>query len=184
MVQGNSDRRKELAVGRRNDRKAEKARKKAGVVKATPSEARSRLLEISRSLDLPLTAWVESSEPGREVCAQYFRTGDCGSKRCKYSHEACLSAAPPSAPPNSRQSLPALSCMDLVDVDPGGQLVYDKNLRTQRRAKSRLLFVELEGELVFDFEDPNLFREFVSRISTPPGEAEVIEAAAATTADR
>ena len=48
MVQGNSDRRKELAVGRRKDRKAEKARKEAGTVKATPSEARSRLLDHGR----------------------------------------------------------------------------------------------------------------------------------------
>ena len=104
-----------------------------------------------RSVDKPLTAWVSAPDPrGREVCALHFRIGECRSKRCKYSHAVCLSA--PSPPPGGRQSLPSLSRVDLAAVDPGGELVYDKNLRTQRRAKSRLLYVEFEGALVYDFE--------------------------------
>ena len=66
MVQGNSARRKELAVARRQDRKNEVARKKAGASKATPVEARARILHhVSLSKeDTSAIAWC-SIEQGK-----------------------------------------------------------------------------------------------------------------------
>ena len=46
----------------------------------------------------------------------------------------------------------------LERVAAGGKLSYDPNLRTQRRGKSALLFVEYRGELVYDAYNPSVFQ--------------------------
>ena len=226
MVQGNSARRKELAQGRRQDRKKEIARKKAGARCATPIEARARLLHFANmngATDDELRAWVSvecSSE--KDVCDAFWRTGSCSRKRCRYDHSesiAFLTGVPESSVAevevvgavkengeekkaeeqedemavrgrkkrggggkrrskkhssassssnSSKQSgngcdcLPAMVCKPLSSVQAGGHLAYDTNLRTQRRTKSTLQFVEFRGALVFDAYCPGVFASFAA----------------------
>ena len=231
MVQGNSARRKELAQGRRQDRKKEIARKKAGARCATPIEARARLLHFANmngATDDELRAWVSvecssAEQSGRkDVCDAFWRTGSCSRKRCRYDHSesiAFLTGVPESSVAevevvdavkengeekkaeeqeeemavrgrkkrggggkrrskkhssassssnSSKQSgngcdcLPAMVCKPLSSVQAGGHLAYDTNLRTQRRTKSTLQFVEFRGALVFDAYCPGVFASFAA----------------------
>ena len=181
QIAGNGARRKELALGRRLDRKAEKERKKSGPLRATPGEARSRLLDYSKKMGVCMRAWVEDQIAGKNakrLCGLYFRGGECPQKKCKFSHDAGL-AKPLLAAANQggcslSPSLPPMVLMDLHEVDAGGKLAYDKTVRTQRRTKSLLCFVELEEECVFDFENPTVFSEFVEsiRVKVPAWEEE------------
>ena len=89
MVQGNSARRKELAAGRRQDRKDEIARKASGARCATPLEVRARLLHYfgTHNKRGALVGFVESPDATQKnVCDQWWRTGSCSKKRCKLSH--------------------------------------------------------------------------------------------------
>lgn len=90
MVKGNSARRKELAARRRQDRKDEISRKKAGPSCATPIEARARILEWCSRSEANAIAWV-AVETGKDVCEEFWRNGECRSKRCRLSHENSLS---------------------------------------------------------------------------------------------
>ena len=87
MVKGNSARRKELAQGRRQDRKNEVERKKAGASRVTPMEARARILSCASlsSNNITPVAWC-SIQDGKSVCESWFRTESCPRKRCKYDH--------------------------------------------------------------------------------------------------
>ena len=89
MVQGNSARRKELAAGRRQDRKDEISRKASGARFATPLEVRARLLHYAgQNKREALVGFVESPDAcqKKKVCDQWWRTGCCSKKRCKLSH--------------------------------------------------------------------------------------------------
>ena len=57
-------------------------------------------------------------------------------------------------------ALPAMDCVPLKSADAGGQLAYDRTLRTQRRKESTLLFVAWRGELVFDAANPSVFARY------------------------
>jgi hypothetical protein len=224
MVKGNAERRKELAAKRKQDRKDEVVRQKAGVSRATPVEIRGRLLHdasIAGAGDNELIAWVAvPSEDGagasrKDICEAWWRTGFCGLKRCRLSHDesiAHLCSVPESAGAwnttesiddggskddqqgkkgagkgkkgkKSRSgkgddefdanggSLPAMDCMPLKNVDAGGQLAYDRNVRSQRRRESKMLFVAFRGNLVFDAANPEVFVKYASTspvaIATP-----------------
>ena len=65
MVRGNSARRKELAARRRQDRKDEIARKRAGTARATPVEARARILAFCAE-GQEARAWVASGANGKD----------------------------------------------------------------------------------------------------------------------
>ena len=104
MVQGNSARRKELAAGRRQDRKDEIVRKTQGAFRATPTEARARLLHYAGRLESStgsstdlMVAFVakslvaDSNSTEKDVCQSWFRTGSCPRKRCCLSHDATIS---------------------------------------------------------------------------------------------
>lgn len=170
MVQGNSARRKELAAGRRQDRKDEIERKKGGAARVTPVEARARLLDFGakNNTKSSIIAWYvdPSVEKAPAWCAVHFRDGACPrGKRCKLSHQdsiAHLAACPLAA---FAESLPALVRGQLEDVQAGGQLVYNSKIRTQRREKSTLYFVEYNNALVFDFENPHCFEEWALGIA-------------------
>jgi hypothetical protein len=53
-----------------------------------------------------------------------------------------------------------MDCVPLKSADVGGQLAYDRTLRTQRRKESTLLFVAWRGELVFDAANPSVFARY------------------------
>jgi len=170
MVQGNSARRKELAVGRRQDRKDEIERKKSGAAMVTPAEARARLLDFGtkNSTKSSMIAWsvTPSSSQAPFWCAAYFRDGECPrGKRCKLSHEESIAhlACPLAA---FAENLPALVRGQLEAVQAGGKLVYNSKLRTQRREKSSLYFVEYNNTLVFDAENPHCFEQWASGVAT------------------
>lgn len=240
MVKGNFERRKELAAQRKQDRKDEVVRQKAGAIAATPVEVRGRLLhdaKVSGARDDELLAWVvaparpESTDGDapasrrdafrdggvgnvvsrKDVCEAWWRTGFCELKRCRLSHADSIShvkGVPEFGAPadgsgdtggagggsgtgkksgkggkkkgkkgraadedddgaaNGAQVggiLPAMDCVPLKTVDAGGQLEYDRNLRTQRRKKSPLLFIAFRGELVFDKFNPEVFARYAAK---------------------
>lgn len=196
MVRGNAARRKELAAMRRQDRKDEVARKKGGASRATPIEARARILafcaEAQRrgrqdgsSGGQNARAWVVAKDGGKDICEAWWRHGECGSKRCRLSHETTLahltgmpdgSAAEGGAAigavrgskkrggrrQRDNAALPPMLCVPLSDVHAGGKLRYDAKVRTQRREKSDLLFVEVSGALVFDKFNPSVFAQWAA----------------------
>jgi len=182
MVQGNSARRKELAAGRRQDRKDEIERKKAGISRVTPVEARARLLDFGakNSKKSSMRAWSVSPSENKAPawCAEYFRCGSCPrGKRCKLSHEesiAHLSQPAEGGCAEFAESLPALIVGQLEQVQVGGKLKYDSKLRTQRREKSSLYFVELDNVLVFDAENPHCFEQWALSVATQE-KREVVE---------
>eukprot|EP00751_Fragilariopsis_kerguelensis_P009846 CAMPEP_0170803632 /NCGR_PEP_ID=MMETSP0733-20121128/30179_1 /TAXON_ID=186038 /ORGANISM="Fragilariopsis kerguelensis, Strain L26-C5" /LENGTH=224 /DNA_ID=CAMNT_0011157437 /DNA_START=83 /DNA_END=760 /DNA_ORIENTATION=+ len=169
MVQGNSARRKELAAGRRQDRKDEIERKKAGAARVTPAEARARLLDFGtkNSTKSSMIAWSVSPSSSSVSCwcAAYFRDGACPrGKRCKWSHaESIAHLACPLAV--FAETLPALVRGPLEAVQAGGKLVYNSKIRTQRREKSALYFVEYNNTLVFDAENPHCFEQWASDVA-------------------
>lgn len=215
MVKGNFERRKELAEKRKEDRKAEVERKKAGAALATPVEVRGRLLhdaKVAGATD-DLLAWVaapasDDDQTRKDVCDSWWRTGFCALKRCRLSHEesishlrgvpesACVDAGSLSSGSGSEgqkkkgkrgkkgraggdtkgggivgAALPPMVCLPLEAVDAGGQLAYDRNLRTQRRKESLLMFVALRGELVFDKANPDVFAKYAGVRPAEPGVA-------------
>jgi hypothetical protein len=169
MVQGNSARRKELAVGRRQDRKDEIERKKAGASRVTPAEARARLLDFA-SKPPPACAMFSwsmspSSSSAPAWCPTHFREGVCPrGKRCRLAHAESIShlAGVPAAAPDA-EPVPELARGPLEAARAGGEMVYSSKLRTTRRAASSLLFVECGGELVFDAEEPGVFERWAAR---------------------
>ena len=228
MVKGNFERRKELAAQRKQDRKDEVVRQKAGAIAATPVEVRGRLLHDARvagARDDELLAWVvaparpESTDGDegtvvsrKDVCEAWWRTGFCEMKRCRLSHADNIShingvpefgaaAARGGAPAGNvdgggddgKQSgkkggrkkgkkgsvadegaaagngaqtgatLPAMDCAPLKTVDAGGQLEYDRSIRTQRRQESPLLFIAFRGELVYDKFNPEVFASYAAK---------------------
>jgi len=163
MVQGNSARRKELAAGRRQDRKDEIERKKAGVTRATPAEARARLLDYSARRDArgSMIAWsaAPASRGAPAWCAAFVRDGACPrGRRCKLRHATSLAHLARPAPRHAAfaEALPALARARLEAAPAGGKLVYDGKIRSARREASPLYFVECEGALVFDAEVTSL----------------------------
>lgn len=172
MVQGNSARRKELAAGRRQDRKDEIERKKAGVARATPAEARARLLDYSARRDArgSMIAWsaAPASRGAPAWCAAFVRDGACPrGRRCKLRHATSLAhlARPATRPAAFAEALPALARARLEAAPAGGKLVYDGKIRSARREASPLYFVECEGALVFDAEDPRCFALWAENIA-------------------
>lgn len=181
MVKGNQDRRKELAQRQRDDKRGEIERKKGGPELATPSEVRARLLsdlKLTGASDGTLWGWcLPKPAPGESIskslCASWFRTGSCTFKRCRFSHEHSIShlsgvpAAPEKAadgddadPKGGSLALPPLECRFLRDCDPGGELVYDRTLRTHVRMPHTLLFIQSGEQLVYDFEHPHVFASY------------------------
>ena len=241
MVKGNFERRRELAAQRKQDRKDEVMRQKAGAIAATPVEVRGRLLHDARvagARDDELLAWVvaparpesidgdevasrrDAFRDGgvgtvvsrKDVCEAWWRTGFCEMKRCRLSHADSIShikgvpefgaaAARVGAPASNvgdggddgKQSgkkggrkkgkkgavaddsgaagngaqagatLPAMDCVLLKTVDAGGQLEYDRSIRTQRRQESPLLFIAFRGELVYDKFNPEVFASYAAK---------------------
>ena len=114
MVKGNAQRRIELAERRKLESFEEKERRLAGPSAATPSEVRARLLSDARGsveAEAGLIAWVVTD--GKFFCEDFFRTGTCPLKRCKFAHDetiAQLSRVPPTScatvAPSSRLTVP------------------------------------------------------------------------------
>ena len=75
--------------------------------------------------------------------------------------DAGAGAAAPSA-------LPAMECMPLRSVVAGGDLAYDRIIRTQVRKESPLLFVAMRGELVFDAANPQVFARYAGAADVLP----------------
>ncbi|GMH52602.1 hypothetical protein TrLO_g10368 [Triparma laevis f. longispina] len=109
-----------------------------------------------------LFAWT-IADSGRDWCASYFRSGVCDHKRCRFFHtDSGLTRSIVSD--TQSESLPPLQKVPLETIKPGGKLVYDRNLRTQRREKSCMYFVEYGEELVYDFEDEGVFERWVEGV--------------------
>lgn len=109
-----------------------------------------------------LFAWT-TADSGRDWCASYFRSGVCDHKRCRFFHtDSGLTRSIVSD--TQSESLPPLQKVPLETIKPGGKLVYDRNLRTQRREKSCMYFVEYGEELVYDFEDEGVFERWVEGV--------------------
>jgi hypothetical protein len=194
MVRGNAARRKELAALRRQDRKDEVARKKGGASRATPIEARARILAFCaearrRGQEDSARAWVVAKDGSKkDVCEAWWRHGECESKRCRLSHESTLAhlagmplgsavggAASDGGSGGKKKSgrrqkdhaaLPPMVCVPLAEVQAGGKLRYDAKVRTQRRQKSDLLFVEVCGALVFDKFNSSVFALWAAATTT------------------
>lgn len=176
MVNGNWQRRLELAAKRKEDRKAELERRKSGPgCTSTPSEVRAWLLSCKALKTSDLLAWL-TIEPGpggkvfdKDVCEVHFRTQDCAIKRCKYSHEDSLAGVrgvPETAAPEAGKQpcLPPLTSMPLRDT---------------AAAKAGLLrFVVYGDELAFDADNGDVFGAFVERYRVPPPAAAASAAAA------
>lgn len=93
MVKGNGDRRRELAERRKLESVQEKERKSLGPEFSTPAEARARLLSDAAALgsEEGLVGWVTASD-GPSICEEFFRTGLCALRRCRYAHTVSISA--------------------------------------------------------------------------------------------
>jgi hypothetical protein len=175
MVKGNGDRRRELAAMRKHDQQQESLRKKAGPAKATPTEVRAILLDLStkgllsegkEELKVWLVSKQESADELPETCLFFLRTGDCSLKKCKYKHVQSLCKLKNMQEPleGGGLGLPPLDQILLVKfTDTGDSQVYDRRLRTKIRRSSPLRFIEYQGECIYDFQYPHVFAEFVNR---------------------
>ena len=173
MVKGNGDRRRELAAMRKQDQLEEISRKKSGPLKATPTEIRAILLDLSTKGFLldgkeELKVWVISNpdcaDEQPSTCISYLRTGDCSLKKCKYKHTQSLCKLKNMTDPLEGGGIPPLVPVLLVDfTDPGDNQIYDRRLRTKVRRESPLRFIEYQGECIYDYQFPEVFVGFVSR---------------------
>jgi hypothetical protein len=195
MVKGNADRRRELARLRCEEQRAELERRALGPEYATPAEARARFLSDAKakgSDESDLIGWViTASEDGdcsrsKSVCESYFRTGACPLKRCKHGHETTISSrigVPSTRSPESSSHLnlggpaafdvtqgylPALQPLPLRTCDAGGKMVYDRTVRRAVRQPQVLMFIEWEGQLVFDFANPKVYAKYCERNEVAP----------------
>ena len=93
MVAGNAARRKELAQRRKEDRKQEVERRRGGLARASPVEARAYLLQTAKSSNnaSQLLAYAVDDRTGKAICEPWFRVGTCRRKRCRYSHSLTIS---------------------------------------------------------------------------------------------
>jgi len=182
MVKGNAQRRLELTERRKQEQVEERERKQRGYVAFTPGEARARLLSDARAASGPsaedeLIAYIVAPEhDGKLFCVDFWRTGSCPLKRCKFAHDDSIShlqgvpadgddasaagAATAAAAAAASRGMPAMFTAPLRSVDPGGAFVYDKVIRMQVRTVSPLRFVALGKQLVFDFQNPSVFARY------------------------
>lgn len=242
MVKGNYERRKELAERRKQDRVDEKQRRTAGPISATPTEVRARLLSDAQKDEngdgeSELVAWVVIGGATKLFCEDYFRTGSCPTKRCKFCHDVsiahlqglpeapcvqdtCSSKAKSEQLPSSQQTrsggagrkkkgsaggrghnklssvggspddieplpaggFPALEPVQLRSVSQiGGNLAYDRNVRTQVRQTSTLRFVQWGKRCVYDWQNPSVFAEYCRSTSVKKEQIRSQVLAASTT---
>ena len=142
MVKGNFERRKELAEKRKEDRKAEVERKKAGAALATPVEVRGRLLhdaKVAGATD-DLLAWVaapasDDDQTRKDVCDSWWRTGFCALKRCRLSHEESICHL---------RGVPESACVDAGSLSSGRGAEGQKKQRHACSAR-RLLAADVGG---------------------------------------
>jgi hypothetical protein len=140
MVKGNSERRKQLVILRKNDKNAEVQRKASNnPLLATCTEIRARIL----SDGIKTTCYINNPESTKLLCNKFLR-GECG-KKCKFDHSVSLSHTDIREYP--LDYLNGLMIKDLRSVDPGDKLVYDRNIRSHRREESSIRFI-LAGERV------------------------------------
>jgi hypothetical protein len=64
---------------------------------------------------------------------------------------------------NETDRLPSLVSVPLRAAETGGQLRYDKTIRTHVREDNNLFFIALGSFLVFDFFNPSVFAGYATR---------------------
>jgi hypothetical protein len=145
MVKGNAQRRIELAERRKLESFEEKERRLAGASYATPAEVRARLLSDARrgAEEVGLIAWVATD--GKFFCEDYFRTGTCPLKRCKFAHDetiAHLTHVPASSAPTvhslSRLTvpMPAVRGRRLQGTTNGGDASSARSVSPSRHSRT------------------------------------------------
>jgi Zinc finger C-x8-C-x5-C-x3-H type (and similar) len=145
MVKGNAQRRIELAERRKLESFEEKERRLAGASHATPAEVRARLLSDVRrgAEEVGLIAWVATD--GKFFCEDYFRTGTCPLKRCKFAHDetiAHLTHVPASSAPTvhslSRLTvpMPAVRGRRLQGTTNGGDASSARSVSPSRHSRT------------------------------------------------
>ena len=118
-----------------------------------------------------LYAWVVANpnkakeEP--EVCLSFLRDV-CEVKKCQFKHIQTISNLKNISNVSSTvKGIPFLKKILLRDFNDIGKLQYDRRIRTQIRSASSLRFVEYFEECIFDFQDPVIFADFISRFQKP-----------------
>ncbi|KAJ3318165.1 hypothetical protein HDV06_000794 [Boothiomyces sp. JEL0866] len=162
MVKGNGDRRRQLAQQRKQDQKNEIQRKLAGSELATPDEVRARLLDDCRKKQISedlLIAYIKHPTDETLQCPSFISTGYCETKRCRYRHVDNLSALGIQV----EEPVPMLERRPLRKVPASCKLVYNRTIRTKVRQESPLVFIELEGQLVFDVYNPKIFAKYAQK---------------------
>eukprot|EP00729_Bicosta_minor_P008653 gene8654-31633_t len=186
MVKGNAERRKELSKLRRDGKKAEGERRKGGASKATPGEARARLLSDAmrvKGTENGLIGWTmvdaagegdsvqnarSNAEAVKLMCASHFRTGYCELRRCKHEHTESISHLKGVPPPvgDGSEGFAPIAQKPLKQCSAGGREVYDYVLRRGIFQSSPIRFVEWNNELVFDAEYPEVFAAYCKKQDT------------------
>lgn len=152
MVKGNWERRAELVAARRVEERNKKAQKSVGSKLLATAESvitkvqRDPLLEEDTA-----EAWLQS-EQEVPVCREWFRTESCSVKRCKQSHEWTIG--------------------HLRNVN----FNEDENTRTEnlplgpfllssvaRKDYSRLMFLSVAGECVYDKTQPDVWEAWIEQ---------------------
>ncbi|KAJ3253155.1 hypothetical protein HK103_000850 [Boothiomyces macroporosus] len=162
MVKGNGDRRRQLAQQRKQDQRNEIQRKLGGSELATPDEVRARLLDDCRKKNIPedlLIAYVKHPTDDTLQCPSFISTGYCETKRCRYRHVDNLNKLGVQVD----QPVPILERKPLRQVPASCKLVYNRTIRTKVRQDSPLIFIELEGQLVFNVYDPKVFAKYAQK---------------------
>lgn len=173
MVKGNWERRAERAALEREAARERKALKNR--IKCPPVEKIVSQLIQGEKYDTPdltiLSVWVEDLTSDKKLCCQWFRVGDCSTKRCHYSHEITLfgiqNISLPSLPSSSSPSLPSSSsssCHDSNQVlshEPSVSLVSLHNLSPEQYPLVRL--ITIHNFCIYDWARSNVWLDW-SRI--------------------
>jgi hypothetical protein len=156
MVKGNWERRAELASQRRLEAKEKKTAKKQGKLVSIESIL-NKLKRDDQLISSGAKVEIFLADPDESlVCRIHFRTEECNSKKCRYSHD-CVTIAHLSNTngatddmgklPHEKRCLPPVL---LSSINSGA-------------CASAVMFISVDNECVFDHEDPGIWNQWITR---------------------
>jgi hypothetical protein len=152
MGKGNWERRAERSALEREaarERKAAKNKMKCPHIE----KILSQLLEGEKfdTFASNITVWVEDVISERNLCRQWFRTGDCTTKRCHFSHEISLFGIRNVFIPPSDEG-------ENIFMEPSVDLHSLQTLLPEKYALVR--FVTIDDLCVYDWAIPNIWLDW------------------------
>jgi hypothetical protein len=152
MGKGNWERRAERSALEREAARERKALKNK-IKCPTIEKIIHQLLEGEKydTFTSNINVWVEDLTSERNLCCQWFRTGDCSTKRCHFSHEMTLFGIRNVfiPPPNDEKALPHEPSLDLISLH---------TLLPEKYALVR--FITIDDFCVYDWAMPNIWLDW------------------------